>query len=288
MKIVALCPIRNEAWIAAMSLRVALLWCDELVALDHASTDATAEILADLQSEHPERVTVLTETDGTWREMAHRQRLLEAARQRGATHIAMVDADEILTGDLLPVIRGAVESLAPAEYLRTRMFCMWRGPNQYRDDRSIWSNRRDLAVAFKDDGRCYWQAVGGYDHHSRLPHGINPRGVFLNASGGVMHMQFADWRRLTAKHALYKVEERIRWPQKSVAEIDRLYSMALDERGIICSPASAAWWEPYQLWMERLKLDAEPWQEAEVRRLVSEHGREAFRGLNLFGLEAKC
>jgi hypothetical protein len=36
--------------------------------------------------------------------------------------------------------------------------------------------------------------------------------------------------------------------------------------------------------MKYLDVDAEPWQEAEVRRLVAEHGRETFAGLDLFGV----
>jgi hypothetical protein len=36
--------------------------------------------------------------------------------------------------------------------------------------------------------------------------------------------------------------------------------------------------------MKYLDVDAEPWQEAEVRRLVAEYGREKFTGLDLFGV----
>lgn len=284
MRLIALTPCRNETWICGLSLRVALLWCDEVVVLNHASTDATGEILDDLAREYPGRVTVLTESDGTWREMAHRQRLLEAARERGATHCAIVDADEILTGDLLPVIRGAIESLAPGEYLRTRMFCMWRSPYQYRQDASVWSNRRDFGLAFRDKPGLCWRTAAGYDHHHREPYGITHGGVFLNTTGGVMHMQFADWRRLVAKHANYKALERVRWPEKSVAEIDRIYSMALDERGIGLANAPAEWWEPYRAWLKYLKTGEEPWQETEVRRLLTECGPQMFAGLNLYGV----
>lgn len=284
MKIIALMPCRNEAWIVGLSLRAALLWSDEAVVLDHASTDETPAILAEIAAEHPGRVDILTESDGTWREMAHRQRLLDAARARGATHCAIVDADELLTGDMLPVIRGAVESLAPNEYLRTRMFCMWRNPNQYRHDGSVWSNRRDLAAAFPVTPDLCWRTAAGYDHHHREPYGVRRGGVFLNAPGGIMHMQFADWRRLVAKHALYKITERLRWPDKPVAEIDRMYSQALDERGIGLAPAPAEWWAPYQPWLNYLDCNSEPWQDAEVRRLLALHGLEKFSGLNLYGV----
>ena len=99
-----------------------------------------------------------------------------------------------------------------------------------------------------------------------------------------MHLQFADWRRLVAKHALYKVTERLRWPDKPIAEIDRMYSQALDEREIAFAPAPAEWWAPYQPWLKYLNCDREPWQEAEVRRLLNLHGPQKFAGLNLHGV----
>ena len=94
-------PARNEAWCIGLSARVALLWCDELVILNHASTDETVDIVAELQREHPSRVHLISVPVDTWTEMEHRQMLLDRARMAGATHIAIVDADEILTGDLL-------------------------------------------------------------------------------------------------------------------------------------------------------------------------------------------
>ncbi len=288
MKLIALMPARNEAWIIGLSLRVALRWCDEAVVLDHASTDETPAILAGIAEEHPGRVHILWESAPVWQEMAHRQRLLNEGRARGGTHFALVDADEVLTGDLLPVVRQRVESLRPGRYLRSRMFCMWRGTDQYRDDRSVWSNRTDLALAFADCPGLCWRADNGYDHHHREPYGVRLGGVFLNADGGVMHMQFASWRRLTAKHALYKMTERIRWPQKAVAEIDAMYNMALDESGLGLAAAPRGWWMPYRGLLPHLKLDHEPWQEAECRRLMELHGPEIFADLNLFEVVPIC
>lgn len=284
MKLIALMPCRSESWIIGLSLRIALLWNDEVVALNHASTDETPDILAEVAREYPGRVHVIHEPDPLWREMSHRQRLLDAARAHGATHCAIVDADEVLTGDVLPFVRDAVKSLAPGDFLRTRMFCMWRSPDQYRQDRSIWSNRCDLALAFPVTPDLCWHTAAGYDHHHREPYGVRGRGTFLNAPGGVMHMQFADWQRLTAKHSLYKSVERLRWPNKPVAEIDRMYSQALDERGIGLAQAPAEWWSPYRQWLKYLDCESKPWQGAEVRRLLKLHGPETFEGLNLYGV----
>jgi hypothetical protein len=36
--------------------------------------------------------------------------------------------------------------------------------------------------------------------------------------------------------------------------------------------------------MQHLHLDAEPWQEAECRKLIEQHGRAKFAGMDLFGV----
>ena len=277
-------PARNEELCLGLSLRVALRWCDEAVVLDHASTDETPAILATVGAENPGRVTVLTETDGTWREMEHRQRLLDAARARGATHIAIVDADEVLTGNLVDHVRDHIGALAAGRFLRARMLAMWRAHDQYRADGSVWSNREDLALAFPDWPQLSWHSDNGYDHHHRAPYGLHPLGLFLPAGGGVMHLQFASWRRLVAKHALYKMQERLRWPAKSVPFIDALYSQALDETRLGTRAVQPGWWKPYRDLLPHLKLDHEPWQEAECRRLWADHGAATFAGLNLYGV----
>src|SRR5580658_3305586 len=94
-------PVRNEAWVLGLSARVALMWCDELVILLHACTDATSDIVRGLIQEFSERINPIWDRDPTWDEMAHRQTMLESARWCGATHIAIIDADEVLTGNLI-------------------------------------------------------------------------------------------------------------------------------------------------------------------------------------------
>ena len=105
MKLVALMPVRNEEWILRLSAAVALSWCDHIVFLDHASDDETGSILLSLAAARPGQVTILLDPDPTWKEMEHRQALLDAGREVGGTHFALVDADEIITANLRPHIR---------------------------------------------------------------------------------------------------------------------------------------------------------------------------------------
>lgn len=284
MKLTALMPARNESWVLGLSVRVAAMWADEVILLDHASTDNTHSIAIDATTETG-KVWYMREGSAEWAEMAHRQRMLAFARARGATHIAIVDADEILSGNLLKAIRPEVERLRPGQLLQIPMRNMHRSINEYRSDRSAFG-QAITTVAFADDPALQWADKDGYPHHQREPKGsrIGARIYPSQAEGGVMHLQFSNWRRLIAKHALYKMSERVRFPQKPVREIDRLYSMAPNEAGLELSPAGADWWAPYAPLMHHLNLDAEPWQEGECRRLLADHGRDAFAGLNLFGV----
>ena len=296
MKLVGLMPVRNEDWILGLSARVALQWCDALVILLHACTDRSVGIVRELMEEVPGCVQPMA-CDGEWLEMEHRQHMLLTARAEGATHIAMIDADEVLTANLLPTpelirIRGMVNALAPGQMLELPGYNLRGSLDRYHSN-GIWGNRW-FSLAFRDTPAAHW---GGDRFHSRAPAGVKWQTwrPIQQGEGGVMHLWGASERRLRAKSALYKVTERLRWPDKPVAEIDKMYSWAIKgepghssfgtpETWTYASTPIGWWHKDLILSRKHLHLDVEPWQEAEVRRLVAEHGREHFAGLDLFGV----
>lgn len=284
MKLVGLMLARNEDWIIGLSARVVLQWCDELVIMDHASTDKTPEIIASLG----ERVTSLQWKDASkWDEMTMRQKLLEAGRKIGGTHFAMIDADEILTANLVSYVRPWTSALKSGEVLELPMIPTWRNLYQYRDDSSVWS-RAWMSLAFLDAPNMSWQpAIDGYQHHQRTPHGCirQIRPLTDKRQGGVIHAQFANWERLVAKHVHYRMMEHIRWPDRmSVNDLNKKYNQALDENGLLLSPSPLGWVEPYAtLVHEYYKTSGEIWYQREIERLITIHGRERFHGLDLKG-----
>ena len=299
MKIINIAPVRNEDWCIGLTARALLLWVDEAVFLAHACTDKTVAILneikyeardwekdinGDLTGDYRERVHILIDDDPTWREMAQRQRLLDEARKLGATHVSTVDADEILSGDLLPHIRTMCERLRGGNFNGIPMRNLINGISQYRAEKSDWGERAGTCLAFGDSPRIGWQARNGYDHHQRSPIGSMMQEMVPRNYGGLLHLQFANRRRLIAKHAAYKAMERTKYPQKPVDEIERTYSAAPSENGILAADCPDNWLAPYLHWLKHLHLDAEPWQEAETRRLVAAQGAEYFAGLDLFGV----
>jgi hypothetical protein len=88
------------------------------------------------------------------------------------------------------------------------------------------------------------------------------------------------------KHRWYALNERIRWPNKyRVEEVNRIYSAALDERGIRTRKIPAEWWGDYPKHL--IDQNHIPWHKEEVERLSKEHP-EALVGLNIAGWPANA
>lgn len=307
MKIVGLMPIRNESWCLGLTLRAALMWCDEVIPLLHACTDESRSICHQVMMESKDQIQcVFSIDDPRWDEMSHRQLMLQQARIGSATHIAIVDADEILSGNLLGSIRDIISVMcerfvlsfpAGSPYtpiLRAPGYNL-RGSIDRFHENGVWG-QRTFSLAFPDDPALYW---AGDKFHSREPEGRPPMPwmPLTQQDGGIMHLWGASERRLRAKHAAYKVTERLRWPDRTVGGIESQYRLATggDPTGQVLGrietpdmwtykQVPASWWDPYRDLLQHLHLDAEPWQEEYVRQMVRDYGPETFSGLDLLGI----
>lgn len=289
--LVGLLVVRNEEWVLECSMRALAAACDALVVLDHASADHTPEIIARLADELPLPVECCRENDPVWREMEHRQRTLALGRDLGGTHFLLIDADEIISANAVTMIRERALALAPGDVLEVPWLCLWRSLDRYRHgDSSCWS-RSWLTVAFADCPGATWRPQpDGYQHHSRLPQGLRPRhglgqgtgSPFSHEAGGVMHLQFANRRRLVAKHVWYRMMEHLTYRGRASPDsLNATYDTALDERGLATRAVPRAWWEGVE--RDAIDLGAASWHETEIVRMLEEHGRERFAGLDLKG-----
>ena len=228
-----------------------------------------------------------------------RQELLELARESNPTHLALIDADEVITSNFLASgqMRGWCEQLAPGQVLELPMIAPWRRLDRYRHDRSVWC-RSQISVVLRDEPGLSFKDRNGYQHHSRLPVGDNwlRRQPFPeiarvireggDVQGGVFHLQWVNWERLVWKHTLYKMTEVLRWPDREpVDRVERKYEQALDESGLHTETTPPHWYGAYDQWLKYVDVDQEPWQKAEALRLLAEHGRERFGGLTLRGVD---
>lgn len=290
MKIVAIMPVRNEDWCLGLTARALLMWCDELVIGLHACTDESADIAAQVRAE-TKRVCIQIQPDvGEWREMANRQALLEVARKRGATHVITIDADEVVTGDLLTDIRQIVGDLQPGRTLNLRWLCMPTLDTYFAT--GIWGDNW-ADCGFVDLPHLHWAARDGYDFHHRRPMGQQLVPVRRGTDGGLMHLQFADRRRLRAKQFLYTLTERLRWPDREpAAKMVQRYSQAIYTDNEARASVKEGWWEPYADLMQHLHLGCgsgscvicrDPWQLDACKRIL--RGNPGIgKGLDDFGL----
>jgi len=287
MKIVGLMHVRNEEWVLGAALPAALMLLDEIVVLDHDSTDRTPAIIDAVDRDHPGRVHRASWTGRHYNEAAIRQKTLEVGREVGGTHFFWIDADEILCAHQIGTIRDAIAALEPGQSLELPWLAMWESLDRYRHDTSVWTNNFK-AFAFADHPDVGYRPYGdGYDMHqtARGTRHAPVRPVADQTQGGVMHLQFADRRRLLAKHAWYKMSETVRFPgRKAASEIDAMYNQAIDEREIALRAIDPAWWAGYESLRTEIRFDQAPWHEDEIARFWCEHAPEKFAGLELWGI----
>jgi hypothetical protein len=289
MKLIALMPVRNEDWCLWYTLPRLLDWCDEVVVGLHSCTDGSVEMVNEVSRQSSGRVSWYHVSDPEWHECQHRQRLLDTARSRGATHVVIVDADEVLTANLLHLIRPCVEeNTKNGHILQLPWVCLARGLDFYYAA-GPWFNNW-VTTAFRDAPEAHWKARDGYDFHHRHPMGLRP--LFTRPvpqrEGGLFHLQFVSERRLKAKQALYKLTERLRWPDREpVQMVDKRYNLAVYDS----NPAKLATSEvPRSWWPDRdgaqgliTAPDVIPWQETECQKLVYAYPKLR-DGLDLFGV----
>jgi len=98
MHVVCVCCYRNEADIIEPFVRQTAAYCEELILLDHGSTDESAEIVRALKQEGL-RLHLLTDrTLGNIEADQTNRLLLLAAHECAADWIVPIDADEFIIG----------------------------------------------------------------------------------------------------------------------------------------------------------------------------------------------
>lgn len=166
-KIVGLMAARNEAQLIANSLQALALYTDEIIVLDDASTDNTVAVVKSLQIQC--RIAQIIEKKAWYRdEPGDRNKLLMAGRAIGGTHFIMLDADEIFTANLLEnnLLKNKILALKPGDKMTATWIQLWRSPDAYRYDASVWSGGA-ADIIFCDDGKCAYDST--FIHAPRTP-----------------------------------------------------------------------------------------------------------------------
>lgn len=281
VKIVALIPARNESAIIEQCLRAVSIAVDAVVYLDDCSTDGSLDIVRSLAAEcKVERI--LTKQSWYRDEPGDRNRLLEAGRQIGGTHFLVIDADEMLTANLVlgGGFRAVMEQLQPGDTLALWWIQLWRTAVEYRHDSSIWTNIYK-PVAFCDrPGAAY---SSEFIHTPRIPGGLGGKQRALQGNqAGLLHFQFVYWDNLVLKQSWYKMLERVREPRKSTAEINDRYRASTDETGLATKPILGEWFAGYDFFLLDGYYRPDTWRLAQIAEWFGQYGAEYFRDLEIW------
>jgi hypothetical protein len=107
MKLVSLSMVRDEEYWIWYALTSVAPHVDEILVFDNHSTDRTVEIVRGMR--HLGDKVSLFERFGGDSEHDNRERMLDEARRRGATHVLTVDGDEVHADEVLSFCRRLLE-----------------------------------------------------------------------------------------------------------------------------------------------------------------------------------
>ena len=280
MKVIALLPVRNEAWVLAHTLDSLSRFCDVVIVSDQGSTDGSQEICARFS-----KVVLLDETRGADRlPQRARWRLLDAARgYDGHNLLWCTDADELVPPDLARTFLAAhAAHLVAPRAIACRDYHLWRGISRYRNDWSQYGPQWKV-MAFADDRRVDYPRQPDIRplHEPRTPVDDDPQ--VLKAEGlPMLHLQFSLWRRNQMKQAWYRCVEWIDG-RRTAMDINGQYSITMPPWYVRTAPVPSAWLK--ELTLPSISVDAEPaWHDAEIAGLFDAHGIEFFEPMEIWHL----
>jgi glycosyltransferase involved in cell wall biosynthesis/Flp pilus assembly protein TadD len=283
-KIVGLVPGRNEASRLPFCLRALARYADAIVYLDDASEDDSVKVVESLATEC--RIERILRKDKWHRdEPGDRNKLLAAGREIGGTHFVSVDADEAFTANCADndFLRKLILNLMPGDQIAVNWIQLWRGVDQFRFDGSVWTWNY-IGVIFCDDGQCSYSSE--FVHTPRVPGNISGQCYRLPGyTYGLMHFQFVNWRNLLVKQAWYRCLEHVRDPKKPIAAINERYAPSKDETRLGLRVAPASWLSGCTFFDPEAFNQPESWRENQIRAWFKEHGRDYFKGLDIWDLD---
>jgi glycosyltransferase involved in cell wall biosynthesis len=278
MKIIALVPVRNEAWVLEHSLASLSGFCDVVIVNDQMSTDATRDICRRFP-----KVVLLeskpADTVGRLPQQA-RWRLLDAARNYdGRNLLWCTDADELVPPSLARAsfARDAGQ-LVPGRAIECRVYNLWKSMTRYRQDLSLYGPNWK-AVAFVDDRSVDFSRGTRPLHEPRIPVD-DDAAVFRADDVPILHLQWAIWNRNQMKQAWYRCVELLNG-RLTALELNELYQGTLPIWYVHTEAVPDEWLADMTL--PPASADLEPsWHEREILAWFDERGVELFEPLEIW------
>jgi len=266
MKIIALLPVKNEAWVLRKCLS-SLTFCDEIIAIDDNSSDSTSKILEEFKCKI---LHFNTHTDVGWSEYAIRSHLLEEARRRNATHMVAIDGDEMFSDAFKEEARGIFASLKSGEMLSLPWI-------DVVDSHTILNSTIDKVFAWSDDGVSSFNQ--GFIHIPRIPHTRHVKKLDLPYA--VIHFQHINKVRHEYKKVWYMMSE-FEKGTRSALRINTTY------HSIPYNTISFDIKTLHQGHLPDAKDDSGFWQQEKVMEILKKKGSLFFEPLDIWYLDDLC
>jgi glycosyltransferase involved in cell wall biosynthesis len=272
MKIIALFPVKNEAWILSTTIPQIKKFADEIICVDGGSTDGSVEILKSFG------VKVKLQDEKNTNFSSWRRQLLEWGRELGGTHFLWIDADECPTTNFLKYYKEELTKMKPGEKICMQWLTLWKNPRFYRDDKSIWSNLYKDFIYCDDNISNFENAL---IHEGRTP-GTN-KGICRQISpekGAVLHFQAVPFERYQVKQAFQKCRE-LDMKTSSARRINNKYAETLDNKNAILKQVQDAWIEGIYLPNTIQKEHRESYTDL-IKSFFNKRGVEYFEPLQIW------
>ncbi|MFI5179366.1 MAG: glycosyltransferase [Vicinamibacterales bacterium] len=275
MKVIALLPVRNEAWVLRHSLACLSAFADVVMVSDQDSDDNSRDICREFP-----KVVLLESREALICEQA-RWTLWDAARDyEGSNLLWCTDADELVSPKLVrDFLERDRDALTPGTVIDCHYYHTWNSPTRYRDEgwpyAPYWK-----PVAVVDDRRMdYTRARALPLHEERVPVDAHSRRLRA-ANVPVLHLQWLLPNRNQMRQAWYRCREWLQ-QERTVAEINGQYAVALPARRVRTRPIPPAW--VADVTFPDVSVDREAsWQERDVLRWFDERGPAFFEPLEIW------
>ena len=275
MKIIALLPVKNEAWVLPHTFGCLSSFCDVILVHDQQSSDGSREIAARFP-----KVVWIESSDSKICEQA-RWQLWDIARQYdGQNLLWCTDADELVS----PVRMRSFLDRRGAELtggvVVDALYChVWNSPARYRSGLGVYAPHWKPVAIVDNRRRDYDRSRSLPLHEERVPVGADTvRSPAEDAP--VLHLQWLLPNRSQMRQAWYRCRELLHG-ERSIHGINSQYAGTLPEWHVPTAPIPPNWLEG--LTMPDACVDREPtWQEAEILGWFEKRGVEFFEPLEIW------
>lgn len=276
MKIIALFPVKNDAWILPVTIPQLKKFSDEILCLDGGSTDGTQDILKSYG------VQVRDQDKNNVNYSSWRQELLEWGRERGGTHFVWLDADEAFTSNFHTNFKETISALKPGQKLVMKWVCLWKSAYVERVDPCIWSNLYKDFIFCDDLTSSFGTTML---HEGRTPGSNEDKyRITLDPSlGAVLHFQFAAFNRFQIKQVFQRCREYV-LGNGSARRLNHKYKETLDSDNARTEKIKDEWLEGIEN-IDSITDTDSSWYHTEILKYFDQKGIEFFEPLQIWHIE---